>query len=76
MVKRTKNKSIKLKQKKNNVFRFSAISIFVILSFFSLPTISNFLDKNYIDQILEDGAAKAEDISSKKVKKIKEIVGF
>ncbi len=33
-------------------------------------------DKNYIDQILEDGAAKAEDISSKKVKKIKEIVGF
>jgi tryptophanyl-tRNA synthetase len=34
------------------------------------------LDKNYIDQILKDGAAKAEDISSKKVKKIKEIVGF
>ena len=33
-------------------------------------------DKNYIDQILEDGAAKAQDISSKKVKKIKEIVGF
>jgi len=33
-------------------------------------------DKNYIDQILEDGAAKAHDISSKKVKKIKEIVGF
>ena len=33
-------------------------------------------DKNYIDQILEDGAIKAQDISSKKVKKIKEIVGF
>jgi len=33
-------------------------------------------DKNYIDQILEDGAAKAQNISSKKVKKIKEIVGF
>ena len=33
-------------------------------------------DKNYIDQILEDGAAKAQDISSIKVKKIKEIVGF
>ena len=33
-------------------------------------------DKNYIDQILADGAAKAQDISSKKVKKIKEIVGF
>ena len=32
-------------------------------------------DKIYIDQILEDGAAKAQDISSK-VKKIKEIVGF
>ena len=33
-------------------------------------------DKNYIDQLLEDGATKAHDISSKKVKKIKEIVGF
>ena len=33
-------------------------------------------DKNYIDQILVDGALKAQDISSKKVKKIKEIVGF
>ncbi len=33
-------------------------------------------DKNYIDQILQDGGAKAQDISSKKVKKIKEIVGF
>ena len=32
--------------------------------------------KNYLDQILKDGAVKAEDISSKKVKKIKEIVGF
>ena len=34
------------------------------------------VDKNYIDQILVDGGAKAQDISSKKVKKIKEIVGF
>ena len=34
------------------------------------------LDKNYIDQILEDGGAKAQDISSNKVKKLKEIVGF
>ena len=33
-------------------------------------------DKNYIDQILEDGGSKAQHISSKKVKKIKEIVGF
>ena len=33
-------------------------------------------DKNYIDEILKNGAAKAQDISSKKVKKIKEIVGF
>ena len=33
-------------------------------------------DKNYIDQILEDGGAKAQDISSNKVKKLKEIVGF
>ena len=33
-------------------------------------------DKNYLDQILKDGSEKAQDISSKKVKKIKEIVGF
>ena len=33
-------------------------------------------DKNYLDQILENGGAKAHDISSKKVEKIKEIVGF
>ena len=31
---------------------------------------------NYIDQILKEGGTKAHDISSKKVKKIKEIVGF
>ena len=46
MVRRTKNKNIKLKKKKNNIFRFSAISILVIFSFFTLPTINNFLDKN------------------------------
>ena len=33
-------------------------------------------DKNYIDQILKDGGTKAQDISSQKVKKIKEIIGF
>ena len=33
-------------------------------------------DKNYLDQILREGGLKAEEISSKKVKKIKEIVGF
>tara|TARA_B100000575_G_C23008690_1_gene581057 strand:- start:2 stop:1003 length:1002 start_codon:yes stop_codon:yes gene_type:complete len=33
-------------------------------------------DKNYLDQILREGGQKAEEISSKKVKKIKEIVGF
>ena len=46
MVRRTKSKSIKPKQKKNNIFRFSAISLLVIFSFFTLPTLSNFLDKN------------------------------
>ena len=76
MVRRTKNKNIKQIKKKNNIFRFSAISLLVIFSFFTLPSINIFLDKNYIDQILEDGATKAQDISSKKVKKIKEIVGF
>ena len=33
-------------------------------------------DKNYLDEILSEGGQKAEEISSKKVKKIKEIVGF
>ena len=33
-------------------------------------------EKNYIDQILKDGGQKAHEISSKKVQKIKEIVGF
>ena len=46
MVRRTKNKSIKPNQKKNNIFRFSAISLLVIFSFFTLPTLINFLDKN------------------------------
>jgi Bax protein len=46
MVKRTKNKNIKHTKKKNNIFRFSAISLIVIFSFFTLPTIKIFLDKN------------------------------
>ena len=47
MVRQTKNKSFKLKQKTNNLFRFSVISILVIFSFFSLPTLSIILDKNF-----------------------------
>ena len=46
MVRRTKNKNIKQIKKKNNIFRFSAISLLVIFSFFTLPTIKIFLDKN------------------------------
>ena len=46
MVRSTKNKNIKRIKKKNNIFRISTISIFVIFSFFSLPTINIFLDKN------------------------------
>ena len=33
-------------------------------------------DQNYIDKILQDGFEKAELIATKKIKKIKEIVGF
>ena len=33
-------------------------------------------EKNYLDQILLEGSKKANDIASKKIKKIKEIVGF
>ena len=33
-------------------------------------------DKNYLDEILLDGSKKAEDIASKKIKKIHEILGF
>ena len=46
MVRLKKNKSIKLKKKKNNIFRFSAISLLVIFSFFTLPSLKIFLDKN------------------------------
>ena len=34
------------------------------------------IEKNYIDKILSEGSKKAEDIASKKIKNIKEIVGF
>tara|TARA_B100000427_G_scaffold278258_1_gene247943 strand:- start:52 stop:1053 length:1002 start_codon:yes stop_codon:yes gene_type:complete len=33
-------------------------------------------DKKFIDEVLSDGAAKANEIAYKKIKKIKEIVGF
>jgi len=33
-------------------------------------------DKKYLDSILEEGSDKAEKIASKKIKKIKELVGF
>ena len=33
-------------------------------------------DKSYLDKILTDGCIRAEDIASKKIKKIHEIVGF
>ena len=46
MAKHTKNKIIQQKRKQNNIFRFTAISIAVIFSFFSLPTVNNFVDKN------------------------------
>ncbi len=46
MVKRTKNKNLKQIRKRKNLFKFTTISFFVILSFFSLPTIKIFIDKN------------------------------
>ena len=33
-------------------------------------------EKDYLDKILKDGCNKANDIASKKIKKIHEIVGF
>jgi tryptophanyl-tRNA synthetase len=33
-------------------------------------------DQNYLNSILEEGAEKANDIASQKIKSIKEIVGF
>ena len=46
MVKRKKNKNIRERQRQNNIYRFAAISLLVIFSFFSLPTVNNFLVKN------------------------------
>ena len=45
MVKNTKNKNIKNKKKRNNIFRFSVVSFLTIFSFFTLPTVNNFLEK-------------------------------
>ena len=33
-------------------------------------------DKKYLDKILEEGFQKADNIASKKLKKLQEIVGF
>ena len=46
MVGHKKYKNFKQKKKKNNLLRFSVISFFMIFSFFTLPTVNNFLDKN------------------------------
>ena len=46
MVRSKKNKNIKYNKQRKNIFKFSAISLLVIFSFFTLPTISNFLNKN------------------------------
>tara|TARA_B100000963_G_C22534250_1_gene628996 strand:+ start:73 stop:1164 length:1092 start_codon:yes stop_codon:yes gene_type:complete len=46
MVRSTKNKNIRQIKKRNNIFRFSIVSLLVIFSFFTLPTLNNFLDKN------------------------------
>ncbi len=46
MVRLTKLKNVKQSRKKNNIFLFSVISLFVIFSFFTLPTVNNFLYKN------------------------------
>ena len=40
------NKNLKQIKKRKNLFKFTTISFFVILSFFSLPTIKIFIDKN------------------------------
>ena len=45
MVRRTKNKNTK-QINKNNIFRFAVISLLVIFSFFTLPSLNNFFDKN------------------------------
>ncbi len=42
----------------------------------SLETKKLLSDQNYLDKILKDGAEKANFIASKKIQKIKEIVGF
>ena len=46
MVKQKKIKNYRRAKKQKNLIRFSAISFVVIFSFFSLPTVNIFLDKN------------------------------
>ena len=46
MVKQKKIKNYRIAKIQKNLIRFSTISFLVIFSFFSLPTVNNFLDKN------------------------------
>ncbi len=46
MVKHRKLQNYRKVKKQNNLLKFSLISLTVIFSFFSLPTINSFLDKN------------------------------
>ena len=75
MVRLKKNKSIKFKKKKNNIFRFSAISLLVIFSFFTLPTINNFLDKNlnFKKSVISNAGVNFDQEIEKKKKSLMEI---
>ena len=71
MVRRTKNKNIKQSKKKNNLFRFSIISFLVIFSFFTLPTLNNFVDKNlYFKKSIISNAGVNFDQELEKRKKV------
>ena len=67
----------KFSEKKFSDFKESLSQVLVEeLSPISLEIKKLLNDKNYLDNILEDGREKANEIASQKIKKIQEIVGF
>ncbi len=71
MVKLKKIKNFRKVKKQKNLIRFSLISLIVIFSFFSLPTINNYLDKNiYLKKSIISNAGVNFDQELEKRKKI------
>ena len=75
MVKHRKLQNYRKVKKQNNLLKFSLISLTVIFSFFSLPTINNFLDKNinFKKSIISNAGVNFDQELEKKKKLLRKI---